>query len=1047
MVNKMKRIYKCLSLFSACLLGAVSVSCVKEIFGDGAGELDGVSSVSFELQGLPLQSALTRTAGDAVRHIDNLYILFYTKGQTGSEADYELACAFTNDPDCRNDVFSKELEMNTEMQGRTSGDKFNPNDNEWTGVAESETQNVKTSEVQVKRGSYAVYVVANVPQFSSADFSKEEIATAGKLRNYQLTWNAGDVAANDAMFGFFTKADDQKYDVINEAAPLIKITSEAVTLHAWVKRAVSKVTVAFDGSGLRDGVRVYVKNVRIHDIPANCKLGADNVPDELQELIADGEQIIYAEGSGATVATRISNREPYFPEFSGMAEDYDDVAEWKKNVHSETRNSLYFFENLQGLSSGDADADGSWKQQTDTDGNGIPDDRDNSIDKDTKAYGTYVEVEAYYQNDNFGAKTEGDIKYRFMLGKNATNDFNAERNNHYKLTLCFKNNANDVDWHIDYTDKEDIYIPDIIYVSYDYNSPSLLPIRIVGDRFTSLNVSVTESNWYPDDSTIDYFKAAAADPSGPATGFLSLRCDKNPRIGGTNDPGSSAITDYWNTPSTNHTRQYIDNGYKVECPDLDDYGYGVAIRTNSDGKTVFEANIPLFTRPLIIYKWTSWTGANPYYSSSRSAKIILTGTIGGRAYEKEIKVIQVPRIENPSGIYRRNDSDESFDVICMARAGEMYNSNISFSEFKSVGAWRAVIYRMSDGNGAKSDWFTLTAGAQKADAIDEYIQGDANTPIKFKYKPNGTIGQNEVRCGIIKVEYNDYTCTHYIFVRQGYAPMQLETGRVYWHTFNLYSGNEETRHPCDAGSLFVRGNWAPAILDTNPQVFGQSVTNFNVIDANGSSTTMARTAVNNSVRGDFTSGSRSLTVNELNPWNSGRMPSIAEWATLKDENSNEQIDKGFGVLYGDGVSATQTVTDDVFGCLHANVAADDGRALKGMRGCFVYNTSDGRNIFLPIGASGYGRRKVQSSGQLQYGFGNTYSTTRINQNRRPLLYNLYSNEGAIYWSYNQTNVSGLTVPTNSWDINYKTFDFDYMDAEQNSSAACYIRLVQSNPPQ
>ncbi len=1042
-------------------------SCVKEQLRQDPPVPGEVCAVSFDLHGMPMQQALTRTSGDAIRDIDNLYILFYSKGNAG---EYRLDYAFTSDNACKNSVFDKGLGIvSKEDEGRTPGAEFNPGDGEWDGAAESTTQKVTTSEVQVKRGSYEVYVVANVDYFSSSNLKKSEIDTPEKLRGYSLSWN-GTVTDNDAMFGFFTEKDFQNYDVINGTAPSIRFTANEKTLHAWVKRAASKVTVAFDGSRLRNGVRVYIKSVTIHDIPANCKLGADNSPGPTDKFMT-GEKIVYTTAAGVTNATRISAHEPYFPNFKGLADDKEAVDKWKKEVHSETADALYFFENLQGKSSGKADENGSWKQQTDNDGNGIPDDRDHGISKDTKTQGTYIEVVAYYQNDNFGAKTEGDIRYRFMLGKNTTDDFNAERNNHYKLTMCFKNNANDVDWHIDYTDKEDIYIPDTIYVSYEYNTPSMLPIRIVGDQFTSLNVKITESHWYADadginDGTHGFNKNTATEPNGIPVGFFSLSYDENPRVGTTSDAVTAAtVTGYWNkqpvyasngessSTNKNQERQYIRDGKKVRWSDLEAYGYDIITRKNSDGKTVFEANIPLFTRPLMIYKWTSWTGANPYYSSSRSGKIQLTGTLSGKPYNKTINVIQVPRIENPSGIYRRHDNTDSFDVTLMQRSGEFYSSSISYSPYTSKGLWRAVIYRSTSGSGKDVDaWFKLTSGSQKAVAVDEYIQGDQNSLIQFVFTPNGEIGQNQVRCGIIKVEYNDYTCTHYIFVRQGYAPMQLEAGHVYWHTFNMYSGRAETSHPCEAGSLFLRGNWAPAILDTNPDdKLGAYKSSLDAItDADGTTTgTFSVSDSGNYTRNDFATGNRSLSKNNktYNPWTSGRVPTAAEWGTLKASGLDALIDKGFGVLYGDGATKTQTNHNDVNKCRHADVNAK-GESARGMRGCFVYNTDDGRNIFFPIGASGYGRRKIASSGQLQYGFGDSYNDAlRITSNRRPLLYNLYSNEGAIYWTQSQVNVSGYSKPTNSWDINYKTYDFDYMDATENVTSACYLRLVQTSAPQ
>lgn len=1089
----MKRIHK-ISHLLAIILGVALLSCSKDLDEQDLAVLNGECRVAFELQGMPLSSALTRTSGDAIRNIGSLYILFY-KPENKSGDSYKLAYAFTTDAACKNSVFESGLRItSTTDSDRIPDGEFDPNDGEWKGVSESTTKRVTTSEIQIERGDYAVYVVANVDEFSSASFSRDTIATPELLRNYKLTWNKTSVKDNDAMFGFFTEESTDGYDVINTEAPIIHFTANTKTLHAWVKRATSKVTVAFDGSRLRDGVRIYIKDIAIRDIPTNCKLGENNTPVSKKEL-TDGEQIVYTTTAGVTNATRISSREPYFPGFTGLADNEADVEAWKINAHSETANALYFFENRQGKSSGAIDGNGSWKQQTDINGNNIPDDRDSEIhsdidpnkgiQKDTKEFGTYIEVTAYYQNDNFGAKTEGIIIYRFMLGKNTTDDFNADRNNHYKLTMCFKNNANEVDWHIDYTDKEDVYIPDTIYMSYEYNTPSMLPIRIVGNQFTSLSVQITESNWYPDDSSIPYYKANTTQPDDLSTGFFSLSYDENPRIGGTGEVPASTVTDYWlqqpsydpngenTTTNKNEVRQYIRNGKVVKWSDLEPHGYAIGTRVASDGRTtVFEANIPLFTRPLIIYKWTSWTGANPYYSAPRKGKILVSGILSGKPYTHTINVIQVPRVENPSGIYRRHDNTAPFDVTLMARKGEggTHTTPISYAPFDSKGLWRAIIYRSTSGGGNNVGvWFTLTAGSQRAKALGDCIQGDINTPIKFTFKPNEAIDQNKVRCGIIKVEYNDYTCTHYIFVRQGYAPMQLEAGRVYWHTFNLYSGSAETSHPCDAGSLFLRGLWAPAILDSNTAGYGVTVNSLSALtDVDGTTQGSVSIPINNSgayKRKDFPTTNRTFSKNDAtyNPWNSGRVPTLAEWATLKNDVANALVDKSFGVLYGDGATTTQTVADNVNGCLHANVNAK-GEAQKGMRGCFVYNSSDGRNIFFPIGASGYGRRKVgrgsltgtsgtSGGGVLQYSFSDTYFAYVLNNARRPLLYNLNTNEGAIYWG--QAEISNQTLTgqssSNGWDINYKTYDFDYMEAASasastNRHSACYIRLVQTDAP-
>ena len=1063
----MKSLYKSLTFFLfSILLGSLS-ACVDEPgFGMGEeGSFEGETLVSFSLQGIPLQSAMTRAKGDAIKSVRNLYILFYNVDDMNGNPG-ELAYAFTTDGACANDVFDTRLNItSTTNEDRTS---FSNGSGDWNGSAEAATVKVKTAQVMVGRGRYRIFAVANVDDFSSAGFSADKILTEEKLRKYTLNWNASDISKNDAMFGYFTTGSAQGYDAL-DTAPEVALASNNVELHSWMKRAASKVTVAFDGTGLHDNVNVYIKKVSIKDIPAACLLGATNTPASLAELITTGEQIVYTSTDGETTDTRISSREPYFPGFTGTTDDRDAVDAWHQKVHAEDANALYFFENCQGVASGNPDENGSWKQQTDQNSNGRPDDYDKGILKDTKQFGSYVEVEAYYKNENFGAQTEGHILYRFMLGMNTTNDFNAHRNNHYKLTLCFKNNANDVDWHIDYSDQPGIYIPETIYVSYTYNTASKLPIRIVGQTVSDLSVTINSSNWYPDDSSIPYFPGIT-NPSGIATGFLSLTYDNTPRVGRlaedfNGDKDAPKVQAYWDNMPNNKTRQYIRNGQKVDWSDLNAYGYNVSTRTTSEGQTVFEADIPMFTRPLVIYKACAWTGANPYFSSTRDAKITLSGTVDGKTFSRNITVKQVRRIENPAGIYRSHNNADPFEVKLMVRTGEggMHNGGaISYSPLKSEGAWRAIVYRSTTGATSTSDqtdasaWFNITAGSQRISRVGEYIQGDAGTEINFTYSPNGTIAQNQVRCGIIKVEYNDYTCSHYIFVRQGYAPMQLEAGRVYWHTFNLYSANEEVTSPCEAGSQFIRGYLSPAILDSNTAGWGVEVSSLAAFTNEAGTTTgnvaipLTQTAY---PRKDFSTASRTLSRYNatLTPYRTGRIPKIEEWAYLLDEVANAKVDRAYGVLYGDGAKTTQTSPVEVYGCLHSDVANGTlGQTTRGMRGAFVYNTGSGRNLFFPIGASGYGRRKVGDKGQLQYSFGNTFYSTPLSQAARAPLYNLYTNEGAIYWSQNNLNVEGRegfnVKEVNAWDINYKSYDFDYMDTESNGTPSAYLRLVQDTAP-
>ena len=67
-----------------------------------------------------------------------------------------------------------------------------------------------------------------------------------------------------------------------------------------------------------------------------------------------------------------------------------------------------------------------------------------------------------------------------MLGKDEKTDYNAERNHHYKLTLKFKNYANDADWHIEYEHKRGILVASPQFISYLYNKKMMVSVKVAG---------------------------------------------------------------------------------------------------------------------------------------------------------------------------------------------------------------------------------------------------------------------------------------------------------------------------------------------------------------------------------------------------------------------------------------------------------------------------------------------------------------------------------------------------------------------------------------
>ncbi len=67
---------------------------------------------------------------------------------------------------------------------------------------------------------------------------------------------------------------------------------------------------------------------------------------------------------------------------------------------------------------------------------------------------------------------------------------------------------------------------------------------------------------------------------------------------------------------------------------------------------------------------------------------------------------------------------------------------------------------------------------------------------------------------------------------------------------------------------------------------------------------------------------------------------------------------------------------------------------------------------------------------------------------RPLLYTMYKQNGAVYWTGEVEPDPGNPGPTliSAWDINYSTFDFNTFNSDAyslfNDTDAAFIRLVE-----
>lgn len=434
---KITRIY--ILLIAALVL--LMSSCVDEdLYVDNGHIQEGETELSASLSFPSFFPALERTRavggspGTAISDIESLYILIYEKKEITNE-DGPGTTVWKLEEGGRILLNETDHSLKVTNPGSDRPDKDSP--------VETETA-YATFRFKHKNGTYKIYAVANV-DLSPEAVPDKDIETPEKLKAFNLKWHTGtgDVARNNGMFGYFT--NDENVPVTDTETVNVAPNQR---MHAWIRRAASKVTIAYNGSGLADGVEIYILAASLKDIPVKCPLGTANEPDAENSLIPLGGSIKYykndvnAPDPGELILGQyeacVTNDHPKFG-----------------SDHSVGADALFFYENMQGKGKSKAQTAPGPGNGNGGNGNaiGFPDpdkDTPGSGWKDDKPFGTYIEVDAYYRSTNEDRPGSGIIKYRFMLGKDTDTDYNAERNHHYKLTLNFKGYANDYDWHIDY---------------------------------------------------------------------------------------------------------------------------------------------------------------------------------------------------------------------------------------------------------------------------------------------------------------------------------------------------------------------------------------------------------------------------------------------------------------------------------------------------------------------------------------------------------------------------------------------------------------------
>lgn len=813
---------------------------------------------------------VTRTPGNALNDINSLCVLVYS--QSGKLIK---PYSFTSDKLTITDYF-------------VDTDKDFVNEGNRPHAAQDTTKRATVTLKDLPYGIYKIYAVANMNNLLNE--YAEEIENEATLKTIPLTWSFDPDKPNNQMFGYFTTTDNMQSKGFD--APHISFVKPNTEIHAWLKRAASKVTIAFDPSGLKQGVSIYIKNVTIRDIPKQCYLGAENTPDNSNQLWNHLETPF-----DAPELNKQSEFEPYTRleyDSDGIITDPDKHTGTAKtdgfvlqnvsrtaipeNAHTPWAQALFFYENNQqpyynNATEGKGEEEKKKydkRQESDVVGDPIRDDDGDKDYKDRIPYGTYIEVEAYYISRNAEQVGEGAIKYRFMLGKNVTNDYNAERNHHFKLTLGFNRWANNPDWHIDYEQPTPgIQVQPTFRVSYLYHQKSVLPIRILG-KCKKLTVKIVENNWAPYDSTsTNQWKVPpTVVPSNPATYQFewNLAAFLNPEYMVGNKPRTefgflalhlpditqtTIITgEYGKTQNDAliaHYEEYQEGIRTFDENDLtpitdengdlryDEEGEVMSKTESSEDKHASENDkyqvipvmddngnkvdnevtllLPVWTRAKSLIGTSGFSGNNPYEGFERKAKLEIKAEYDDNTIITEyVDVLQVKRIVNPKGVWRAHDRTEPFYVTLLE--SENSNDRSNFKPFESEGEWTAYIEGKTNAAG-----FSLSKSPD-TDGYTTYstkngteIHGYTGSQIKFTINFGAAVGENESECAIVKILYHGNQCLHKILVRKGYNN-PIKIGNYSWSSFSLYQATRVSGTAANNNEVFN------AVLTKNPLMLG-----------------------------------------------------------------------------------------------------------------------------------------------------------------------------------------------------------------------------------
>jgi len=277
----------------------------------------------------------------------------------------------------------------------------------------------------IEPGAKVVYVVANAGKSLINDAGA---ATADNLKDYKFDMNG-----DKPQFVMF--AEGQSFDVSSNAS----ITSS-------LKRIYSMVTVKMEfDSKFNKNIQIIPQSVQLKHIPTTGQLKENNMINSSSECLIDGEKIEKGSSDAHFLLEDHSSATPLFL--------YENRQPKGKNMGDERTKTP------AGISQATAMSE--------------------IIKTDRKC--SYIEIVAQYiKSGNADGAGSGTITYRFFLGENATDNFDVQRNYHYKVTLSLTGDGgkDEATWRVEADLKKEMSIQDV-YIGYVQGARSY--VQATGD--------------------------------------------------------------------------------------------------------------------------------------------------------------------------------------------------------------------------------------------------------------------------------------------------------------------------------------------------------------------------------------------------------------------------------------------------------------------------------------------------------------------------------------------------------------------------------------